>query len=248
MAGASAAMIVVLELVLPVDAVDEALARPSSGGAVAAWDDVAWGELPPSSIVALTGDRSWQRTAAAQARGSLRGDITIVPADAGASGATARGALASDPALLPLWRDLEMSGVPSEASLAAVAATRPLAMSYEPRWGRAVAEHLVPEGLFDRFELEPRGTSDRRLALAAFAPRRGRLAQAVRADADVRAAAALALRPRALLFATLDARDPEVVAGAIADVRAFAPDDPLVARMVARIAAKGPQRFDDLEP
>ena len=45
MAGASATMIVVLELVLPVDAVDEALARPSSGGAVAAWDDVAWGEL-----------------------------------------------------------------------------------------------------------------------------------------------------------------------------------------------------------
>ncbi|MGH7436766.1 MAG: hypothetical protein ACRENE_13920, partial [Polyangiaceae bacterium] len=64
----------------------------------------------------------------------------------------------------------------------------------------------------------------------------------------VRASAALALRPRALLFATLDARDPEVVAAAIADVRAFAPDDPLITRVAARLAAKGPQRFDDLEP
>jgi hypothetical protein len=248
MAGTSASLIVVLELVLPVDSIEEALARSSPGAAVAAWDDVAWGELPPSTVVALTRDLAWQRTAAAQARGSLRGDVTVIATDTGASSGSARRALASDPALLPVWRDLEMSGMPTEASLAAVAATRPLAMAYEPRWGRVVAEHLVPDGLFDRFELEPRGASDRRLALAAFAPRRSRLALAVRDDADVRAASAILLRPRALLFATLDARDPDSVAGALADVRAFAGDDSFVARIAARMAAKSPQRFDDLAP
>jgi hypothetical protein len=248
MAGASAALIVVLELVLPVDAIDESLVRPSAGAAVAAWDDVAWGELPPSTVVTLTNDRAWQRTVAARARGSLRGDITVISGDPAASGGSARRALASDPALLPVWRDLEMAGVPTEASLAAVAATRPLVMAYEPRWGHAVAEHLVPEGLFDRFELEPRGASDRRLALATFASRRSRLALAVRADADVRAASAVLLRPRALVFATLDARDPDTVAGALADVRAFASDDPFAAKIAARLAAKGPPRFDDLAP
>jgi hypothetical protein len=248
MAGASASLIVVLELVLPVDSIDASLARPTAGAAVAAWDDVAWGELPPSTVVALTNDRARQRTAAARARGSLRGDITVISTDPGASGGSARRALASDPALLPVWRDLEMSGAPTEASLAAVAATRPLAMAYEPRWGRVVAEHLVPDGLFDRFELEPRGASDRRLALAAFAPRRSRLALAAHADADVRAATALLLGPRALLLATLDARDADTVAGALGDVRAFAADDPLAARIAARMAVKGPQRFDDLVP
>jgi hypothetical protein len=248
MARASAAMVLLLELVLPVDAADETLARPAVGGAVAAWDDVAWGELPPSSVVLLSSDAAWQRATAARARGSLRADVTVIPVMAPGSRSIARTALASDPALLPLWRDLEITGAPSEASLAAVAATQPLSMSYEPRWGRVLGGHLVPDGLFDRFELEPRGASDRRSALAAFSPRRDRLARLARGDAAIEEETARLLRARALLIATLDARDADAIAGAISDVRAFAPDDPMAAQLVARLAAKGPPHLDDLRP
>jgi hypothetical protein len=246
MARASASMILLLELVLPVDAADEALARSADGGAVAAWDDAAWGELPPEAVVVLSTEASWLRANAARARGSLRGDVTVVPVVA--SGPAARRTLASDPVLLPLWRDLEMAGTPSEASLAAVAAARPLLTTYEPRWGRGVGSHLVPDGLFDRFALEPRGASDRRTALAAFAPRRERLERLARGDAVIPGETARLLRARALLFATLDAHDGDTVAIAVADVRAFSPDDPVAAQVVARAAGKGPARFDDLRP
>ena len=226
LARASAAMVLLLEVVLPVDAADEALARPSTrGAAAAAWDDTAWGELPPSTVVLLTTERAWVRAMAARARGSLRDDIVVLPGFAPGPGS--RRELASDPALLPLWRDLELTGAPSEASLAALAAARPLEMAYEPRWGRALGAHLVADGLLDRFELEPRGASDRRSALAAFAPRRERLARLARGDGELAAQAAALLRARALLLATVDSRDAEAIGKAVEDARAF--EDPAVA-------------------
>ena len=209
MARASAAMVLLLEVVLPVDVADETLGRAPSAGAVAAWDDVAWGELPAEAVVLVSDDGAWQRAVTARARGALRADVTLISVDPAGAGPLTRRALASDPSLLPLWRDLEIAGAPSEASLGAVAAVRPLLMAYEPRWGRILAGHLVPDALFDRFELEPRGASDRRIALTAFAPLRDRLARLLRDDRALDAATARLLRARALLFATLDSRDTD---------------------------------------
>jgi hypothetical protein len=249
MARASAGMVLLLEVVLPVDAADEALGRPSpDGGAVVAWDDAAWGELGPATVVLLSTEAAWSRANAARARGSLRGDVVAVPSLASGYGPIARRVFASDAALLPLWRDMEIAGAPSESSLAQVAAIRPVEMTYEPRWGRVLAGHLVPEGLFDRFEIEPRGASDRRTALAAFAPRRERLDRLVRVDAPIRDEAARLLRARALLVATLDPRDAVGIGAAMADVRSFAPDDPLMNELAVRLAARGSPRLDDLEP
>ncbi len=248
-ARASAAMVLLLEIVLPVDAADEALARVREASpATAAWEDAAWGELPPGAVLLLTTQPVWLRASAARARGALRDDIVVLPTFA--SHPLARRELASDAALLPLWRDLEIAGAPSEASLAAVAAARPLAMAYEPRWGRALGMHLVPEGLFDHFELEPRGASDRRATLAAFVPRRERLARLTGGDAELKAQAASLLRARALLLATVDPRDTDAIGKAVEDVRAFSPDDPIAAQVLARIALKGGSgaRFDDLRP
>jgi hypothetical protein len=248
LARASAAMVLLLEVVLPVDAADEALARPAGTGAVGAWDDAAWGELAPATVILLPGDTAWQRARVASARGSLRGDVTVVPSAAPGSAPVARRALASDPALLSLWRDLEISGAPSEASLSTVAAARPLVMVHQPAWGRVLAGHLVPDGLLDRFELEPRGASDRRTALEAFSARRERLARDVHGDPDLSAETARILRARAILFVTLDPHDVDAAAAAVRDVQAFAPDDPVAAQVTARLAAKGPPRFDDLRP
>jgi hypothetical protein len=223
LARASAAMVLFLELAIPVDSADEALLRtlPRANGDAALWDDVVWGELPPRTVVLVTDPRLGQRAAAAQATGALRGDVAVVPAQT--RGLAASRVLAEDPALVPLWRDLELAGSPSEASLSSLASVRPLAMAYEPRWGRASGRHLVPLALLDRFEPEPRGASDRRKALDLFAPKRAQLAQAAGKDPELAEAAAYLLRARALDVA--ESGDRDLVSRTVDDVRAFAPDD-----------------------
>jgi hypothetical protein len=246
-ARASASMVLLLELVIPADAADEALARASlrARGAVGAWDDAAWGDLPPRAVVVVTDPRIYARSLAARARGALRGDVAVVPAYA--HGALARRVLARDAELVPMWRDLELTGIPSEASLSSLAAARPLAMAYEPRWGRALGRHLVPAGLFDRFEPEPRGASDRRRALEAFVTKRERLARAAAGDPELAAATAYLLRARLLDVASTGDRD--LVGRAADDLRAFAPDDPVAAQVVARLVlGRGAVKVDDLAP
>jgi hypothetical protein len=222
MARASAAMVVVLELALPADMLDDGLVRAASrmAGAAAAWDDAAWAPLPPRSVVLVNAPAVYTRALAAHARGSLRDDVILVPTFLH-DPRMWRG-LAGDPALLPLYRDLELVGVPGEASLSSLASVRPLVLSYEPRWGRPLAKHLVPEALFDGFRPEPRGASDRRAGLDAFAPVRDRLARAIGSDPELRAAAALLLQARARLVVDLSS-DADLVARASADLQAFAP-------------------------
>ncbi len=223
MARASAAMVVVLELAIPADRADDALVRaaPRAAGAAAAWDAAAWATLPPRSVVLITAPPVYARALAALATGALRDDVTLVPTFL--HDARAWSGLATDPALLPLCRDLELGGAPGEAALSSLAAERPVLMSYEPRWGKPVAKHLVPATLFDRFEPEPRGASDRRAGLDAFAPARDRLASAVGVDPELRAAAAILLGARARLAVDLSS-DADLIARTAADLRAFAPD------------------------
>ena len=242
LARASAGMVLLLELVAPVDEADEALqrcaARAHGGGTLpeepaSAWDDAAWGSLPPRAVVLVTSPRVWRRASAARATGSLRGDLAIVPTFA--RGALAARFLARDPALVPLWRDLALTGSPTEESLSSLATVRPVVTSFEPVWGKVLGKHLVPAGLFDRFEPEPRGTSDRRKALEAFTGRRERLARAVVRDPDLADAAAWLLRQRVLDMASSGDRD--LVGGAVADLDAFAPGDPVGAQVVAKLVA-----------
>jgi hypothetical protein len=247
MARASAVMVIVLELVLPVDAADEALLRtlPRASGAASLWDDLTWGTLPPRTVALVPDIRLWSRAAAAQASGSLRGDIAVVPTHA--RGSAVERALAEDAALVPLWRDLELQGSPSEASLSSLAAARPLVTAYEPRWGRALGRHLVPVALLDRFEPEPRGASDRRRALDAFASRRERLTRVVGKDPELARAAAYLLRARALDVAASGDRD--LVGRAVEDLHAFAPEDPVGTAIVARVVlGHGVAKVDDLRP
>jgi len=224
MARASAAMVVVLELALPADMADEGLVRaaPRASGAASAWDDAAWGALPFGTVVLVTDSMIFARARAARATGHLRDDVTLVPTFL--HDARAWRALAADPALLPLWRDLELVGVPGEASLSSLSSLRPLAMPYVPAWGKSIGKHLVPVTLFDRFEPEPRGASDRRHGLDAFEPIRERLQRGIAGDPELNAAAADLLRGRARLVTDLSS-DPDLAARTAADLRAFAPGE-----------------------
>jgi hypothetical protein len=218
----SAAMVVALALVLPVYGAEESLARspPRTRAATATWDAVVWAPLPPRAVVLVTDPRVRARALAARALGSLRSDVVVVGAIPGAT--ATRRALASDPALLPVWRDFELRGMPSEESLSLVAAVRPVLMAYEPRWGRSLAAHLVPFTLLDRFAPEPRGTSDRRRGLDGFAAQRERLARSVADDPALAETTADLLGARALGMATNS--DRELAKRVLDDLRALAPN------------------------
>ncbi|HSY23906.1 MAG TPA: hypothetical protein VK841_17380 [Polyangiaceae bacterium] len=234
LARASAAMIVVLELVLPVDAADDALARlaPTSGGAHAnatsAWDDVAFGGLAPGSIVLADDPRVRARLRAARAEGELRGDIVAMATTAegplGWRALVNRPDAAADPSgktFLPLLRDIALTGMPAEASLSAIALVQPVAMEYEAGWGNAIGRHLTPLALFDRFEPEPRGASDRKRAIDASAAERERLAIDTAGDAELAAVSATLLRAR--LAAATAQGDRDLAARTLLDLRVFAP-------------------------
>jgi|SRR5579872_3571663 len=232
-ARASASMIWLLEATIPVEATDRTVTRfderATTGTSV--WDDVAWGELPAGCVVLVTDPRLTRQSLASAARGAIRADVTLVPVG------VARRTLSigdTDPALLPLRRDLELSGAPGEAALSSLAAARPVEMTYEPRWGRAVARHLVPAAIFDRFEPEPRGTSDRVRALDASAADRERLARAIVGDPreprepELADLAASLLRARAASVVAEGDPNKDLAARTLADAHAFEPSIPLV--------------------
>jgi hypothetical protein len=110
-----------------------------------------------------------------------------------------------------------------------------------------LSRHLVPAALLDRFDVEPRGASDRRYALDAFVPKRDRLARALIHDLELRWETAYLLRARALVIASSGDRD--LVGRAVEDLRTFAPADPVASEILARASFnRGAARFDDLLP
>jgi hypothetical protein len=221
MARASAAMVLLLAMVFPVEAADDVLARSAhdseSAEAATLWNEVAWGTLPPNSI-AVVGDPSvLSRARAARGQGQLRDDILVVATCGGCEPPWPE--ITREPSLVPFWRDIELTGTPTEASLSFAAGARPLVTAYDPRWGAAVARHLVPLALFDRFEVEPRGSSDRRRALDATAPARERLAKRAANEPDLARACTSLLRARAFVMEA--GGDRALAERAEADARAY---------------------------
>jgi hypothetical protein len=251
LASASAAMVVVLELTFPVLSADDALQRLDARGrsAEAIWVDAALGPLPPHPVLLLRDERLLARFLAARATGEMRGDVTIVPLSELASPLASR-ALALEPRLLPLWRDLLLLNGPDEFALSSLAAARPLAVPFDPRWERALARHLLPAGLVGLFEPEPRGASDRQRVLVAFAAYRDRLAGALDPVRDPE----LAQMTREMLFAralTLAAiGERELATGTLDEARRYGPTDRRIDELARRLAApaRGPVDVRDLLP
>jgi len=219
----SAAMIVVLEAALPLATADDALVRSQTrtSEAAAIWNDTVFGSMRPTSVVLVSEPLIYERAVVARAQGALRSDLIVLPAFAQGGGPWLP--FARDARLVPLWRDLALSGSPTEASLSSLASVRPLAMVYQSRWGRAIGRHLVPLALFDAFEPEPRGAIDRRRAFDVYDASRKRLATATRSEPELAAAAMVLLRARALLMADLGG-DRDLAERAARDVLAFQPE------------------------
>src|SRR5262249_41457626 len=81
-AEASAALVVVLELVLPVKSIDDTSTRRDgrAASATSIWNDVAWGAAPPASVILVADRGTMRRVASTRASGAMRGDLVIVPA------------------------------------------------------------------------------------------------------------------------------------------------------------------------
>jgi hypothetical protein len=247
-AHASASLVVVLELVLPVRAIDETLARRETRPvrAPAVWTDAAFGELPPASVLLVSERTTARRIAAARATGDMRGDVVVVPVFE-PNGPVARRALAAEPSLVAILRDVALGSPPEELSLAKVAAQRPLVTTFDPRWDRRLARHLMPVGLTSQYEPEPRGPTDRRAALEAFAPSKARLLRVTvaRPDPVLAEATAALLRARAIGMAATG--DREILSRSLDDLRPFAPGDPTADTLVRRLlTTKGAIEVGDL--
>ncbi len=248
LASASAAMVVVLEAAFPAimadDGVTRACARP--GRALATWEDTAFTGLPGGTVLFVSAPGLYPRLLATEASGNLPGDLTLIPTF-DPSNEAAAAALSRDPRMVPLFRDLALTGSPQELSLSTLASTLPVALAPDPRWDRGLTRHMLPAGLFSVFEPEPRGGTDRKRALEASADARARLAKEL-GSAPVAPLAALTasiLFDRALVAAETGER--EVALRALDDASVFAPNDPRIARLTSRErSARGTVDVHDL--
>jgi hypothetical protein len=247
-AEASAALVVVLELVLPVRSMDETSARREARAvhAAAIWNDVAWGDAPPAAVVLVSDRGTMRRIASTRAMGMMRGDLVMVPAY-DVQGREGQRSLIAEPKLAPLYRDMALGIPPEELSLAQLGAQRPVLATFDPKWDRSLSRHLVPTGLTSRFETEPRGTSERKKALDGFTTAKDRLVRitVAKKDAELASATAALLRARAIGMAATGER--EMLARALDDLRAFAPEDPIGATLVRRtVTSRGAIDVHDL--
>jgi hypothetical protein len=249
-AEASAALVVVLELVLPVRAIDETTTRRDGRAPRAApiWNDIAWVAAPPGALLLVSDRMTMRRIVASRATGEMRADLLVVPSF-DLHGRLATRALVEEPKLAPLYRDVALGLPPEELSFGEIAAQRAVLTTFDPKWDRALARHLVPVGLTSRFEPEPRGASDRKKALDAFTPSKDRLVRVTvaRKDPELAAATATLLRARAIAIAAAGEKD--VLSRALDDLRAFNAEDPVGTALVRRIVtSKGPIDVRDLTP
>jgi len=250
-APASAALLVVLEWTLPVRAADDALLRRAalSRHAPYAFATGALGQAPPTSVVLLSDARVLTRLQAARASGLLRDDLTLFPTF-DLKGPLARAAVNREPKLAGLYRDLALGTLPEEWSLSSLASHRPLLLSYEPKWKPTLAKHLIPDGLFCRFEPEPQGVSDRRTSMDKSSKRKALLAQEVTgAGRDARLGQLMAhlLRGRAIAMGATGERDS--LSKALDELRPYSPDDDVASKLVRRmVTTRGPFPVDDLVP
>jgi hypothetical protein len=177
-----------------------------------AWTDEAFASLTAHSVVLLRSEPVLLRLLASQITRGSRPDVLLVPLERLERGGAATELLASERGLVPLVREMLLSGRPSEYALSALADARPTYVELDPAWDTRLTTHLVPQAFFTEFAPQPQGRSDRSQDLArgdrAFSRVRNRLKGAEDGDPATRSVLARSLVERALILAALGDREP----------------------------------------
>lgn len=222
MARTSAALIVVLCLALPARIADDTTLALSSAppDPTAAWNERVLGGLPRDAVLLLPTPELVRRAKAARAAGALASSVLLVSVH-GTSGVGR--AIVTEPLLTPVLRDLVLYGAPEELSLSELAAARPVLVAFDARWSRSLAKHLVPEGLFDQYLVEPRGAIEREKTLAAASIDEPTMT-AIRKVPTLASATVALLRARVLAARATGERD--YVQGATSELLRITPEVP----------------------
>lgn len=215
--------------------------------ATATWTTEALGSVPAGSALLIRSQPVLFRLLAERATRNTRPDMLLVPmALLERGGAHARLLAAADRELIPLVRELLLSGEPSEFALSALADARPTFVEPDLRLDARLYAHLTPQPFFTQFAAHPLGQSDRRLGLEqgerALSRVLARLAEAADADPGTRSIVATELGHRALVLAALG--DREAAERALAELLALHPRAPLGLRLRERLAATRAGRVD----
>ena len=237
LARVSVGFVLLLLLAWPLSRLDAAVGHPTDARvARAAVELPLSSSLPERSIMLLRDDEAEAAALGAQACGLLSASIDLLPLRHIES-ARAREALRNDPVLLPIARETLLGGAPSELVLSNLASLRPTFLEVTPAVPRPIAKHLLPAGAWFRFDVEPRGASDRALALDR--DRRAREFAAGHVGAAPAGGRRLVRAMRRLAVALAATGEKESAARGVDALRAVAGDEPLVSILVRKSVLQG---------
>jgi hypothetical protein len=206
-------------------------------GAADAVSDEILSSLPPAAVLLGRSEPVVLRLLAARYSRGSRPDVLVVSMPLFESSSRAAELLAREDGLLPLVRDLLLSGEPSEFALSALADARPLYVEPDVHWDPRLFGHLVPRPFFSEFAAHPLGRSDRRLGLEQAANPLSRVTAALRdtqdGDPGTRVVLVNQLAHRALVFSALGER--EAARDAVRELLRLDPEAPIGQRLQARL-------------
>jgi hypothetical protein len=246
LARPASVLLVVFHMTLVFAAIEgsSSVVTETTGLGADVWTDEAESELPPGALVLVRSPtlafRLWESRIV---RGD-RPDLVIVPLSLLGRGRVATELVRDEPALVPLVRDVAMTGRASEYALATLADARPLYVDLDPEWDRRLLDHLRPTPLWLGFTAHTLGRSDRTSALAAEDGRRAfRRVLGVAKGVPLGDRATLAVlgaraKEQAVVLAALGDRDS--ARRVLGDLGRIEPRSDFAAKLTERLAARGP--------
>jgi len=218
------------------------LVAQRDGAATDLWTEEALAALPPRSAVLVREPRCALRLLVARRARGERPDLLLAPLGLLEQPSFAAAALAEEPAMAPLVRELAMEGRPGEYSLSSLADARPVILDVDAQWDTRLYGHLIPGPFWLRFEATAQGRSDRStrsvIDRAAWQRVRDEASLSAHRDLDTLAVLASAALQQSVVLGLLG--DRESVETVIADLESTESQAPLAATLRARLAA--PQR------
>jgi hypothetical protein len=203
------------------------------------WTEEALAALPDRAVVLVREPRSALRLLVARRARAERSDLVLAPLALLEHPDFAAAALAEEPALAALIRELAMEGRVGEFSLSSLADARPVVLDVDQQWDPRLLVHVIPGPLWLQFSPTPQGRSDRStprvLDRSAWQRVRDVASLAGARDADTLAVLVAAAMQQSVVLATLGDREPlELV---LKDLERVDGQQALTTRLRTRLAA-----------